>query len=286
MTTFHQHVARLRLPLVAAPMTQVSTPALVTEAQRAGIVGSFPTSNAQSVAQLDEWFCEFAEAVNQSTGGIEPGPLAANLIVGKQNTRLDEDVACVVKHRPAFVITSVGSPAVVTPTLQAAGCMVLADVASQAHAHKALAAGVDGLVLLGAGAGGHTGWANPLAFVRAVRRFFDGPLVAAGGIADGAALWGAITSGYDLGFAGTRFIAAQEAGAQASWKDALVRSTMDDVSRTVAPNGVTASTLPDGAGSAGHTVSAVDQIQTTAAIVDEFETDWHQARARTTDLLR
>lgn len=276
----------MRLPAVAAPMTTVSTPSLVAEARAAGIAGAFPTSNPRSLAELDEWFDEIDETTTaRAREGRSVGPLVANLIVGRQNRRLDDDVECVVRRGPELVITSVGSPAPVTAPLQAAGILVLADIASEAHAHKALAAGVDGLVLLGAGAGGHTGWANPFAFVRAVRAFYDGPLVVTGGMSDGASLWAARCAGYDLGMFGTRFIATPEGGAGAGWRAALERCSMDDVSLTVAPNGVAASALPDGAGSAGHTVSAVRGIQTVAEVVDELEATWNEARTRTASLL-
>ena len=287
VTRFDEVIAPLRLPAVAAPMTFISTPELVAEACAAGIIGSFPTSNTASVAELDEWFdqIEAARASSERT----PGPIAANLIVGKQNKRLDGDVECVVRHQPALVITSVGSPAAVIPALREAGVLVLADVASEAHAHKALAAGADGLVLLSAGAGGHTGWANPFAFVRAVRAFFDGLLVVAGGMSDGASLWAAQCAGFDLALFGTRFIATHESAAPLNWREALVAGSMDDISVDVAPNGVKASVLADGSGSpvgsAGHTVSAVHDQLSVAELVDEIEAGWLQARANTSELL-
>lgn len=285
MDRFDDLAAGLRLPAIAAPMTQISTPELVEEACAAGVVGAFPTSNASSIAQLDEWFDQIEARRASADRPWAAGPIAANLIVGKQNTRLDDDVACVVRRQPALVITSVGSPAPVVGPLQEAGCLVLADIASEVHAHKALAAGVDGLILLSAGAGGHTGWANPLAFVRSVRAFFDGPLVLTGGMSDGAALWAAQVAGCDLAMFGTRFIATTEAGTPQAWRDALTRSTMDDVSLTTAPNGVVASTLRDGVGSAGHTVSAVRAEQSVAELVDELEAGWIEARSRTGKLL-
>lgn len=263
-------------------MTFISTPELVGEACASGIIGAFPTSNASSVVELDEWFTQIEKRRSASK---TPGAVAANLIVGKQNKRLGEDVECVVAHKPALVITSVGSPAPVVQPLHDAGCLVLADVVSVAHAHKALNAGVDGLVLLSAGAGGHTGWANPFAFVRAVRAFYDGPLVLAGGMSDGAALWAALCAGYDLAMFGTRFIATHESNVTTKWQAALERFTMDDVTLASAPNGVVASSLPGEVGSAGHTISAVTSQQSVIAVVEEIERDWHQARERTRRLL-
>ena len=274
-------IGGLRIPAMAAPMTGVSTPQLVAEACAAGVMGGFPTSNPTSSAQLDEWFDEIDAAVGASTTGHPPGPVVANLIVGRQNTRLDDDVECVTRRRIPIVVTSVGSPAPVIAPLHEAGCLVLADVASMAHAHKALDAGADGLVLLSAGAGGHTGWANPFAFVRAVRASFDGPLAVAGGMSDGAALWAAICAGYDIGFFGTRFIGTTASGAHEAWRQALVDSTMDDITLATAPNGVAASTFRTGGGSAGHSVNAVSGELTVAALVDELEAGWVAARQRT-----
>ena len=257
-------------------MTFISTPELVGEACAAGIIGAFPTSNAKSIAQLNEWFEQIQKRRAAASGAA--GAVAANLIVGKQNKRLDEDVDCVVAQRPELVITSVGSPAPVVQPLQAAGCLVFADVVSEAHAHKALDAGVDGLVLLSAGAGGHTGWANPFAFGRAVRSFFDGPLVLTGGMADGAALWAAQCLGFDLAMFGTRFIATHESNVTPEWQAALERCSMDDVKLTTAPNGVVASALPGEVGSAGHTISAVHSKQSVAEVVAELESGWRQAQ--------
>ncbi len=285
-TSLREILAGLRVPACAAPMTAISTPALVGAACAAGILGGFPTSNCRSVAELDEWFDEIASLVNASVPtNVAPGPVVANLIVGKQNRRLDDDLACVARRRVRVVITSVGNPAPVIGPLHDAGCLVLVDVVSVAHARKALAAGADGLILLSAGAGGHTGWANPLAFVRAVRSFYDGPLAIAGGMSDGAALWSAICAGYDLAMFGTRFIATPESGATDSWREAIVASEMDDVTVATAPNGVAASLLRGGGGSGGHTVSSVHRNMSVQEVVDEIVDGWHSARRRTASLL-
>lgn len=277
---------RLSLPLICAPMTGVSGPELVAAACRAGVIGSFPTRNCRSVQELDEWLLQIEEAQAQGpTAGSEVvAPLAANLIVHPSNTRLDEDLECLVRHGVELVITSVGRPHPVVAPLHDAGCAVWADIASMAHASKALASGVDGLVLLGAGAGGHTGWANPLAFTRAVRATYEGPVVLAGGISDGTALWSATTLGCDLAYMGTKFIATDESRASAAWKEALVTSTMDEVTLGVAPNGVPASRLGD-VGSAGHTVSGVDAIVPVAELVARTRREWEAARDRTRALL-
>ena len=278
---------RLRLPLVAAPMTSVSTVDMVATACAHGVMGAFPTSNAPSATALLEWCAEIADRVTAlRTPDCVVGPIAANLILHRSNTRLTSDIEAIISAQIPVVITSVGNPTEVIADLQQGGCQVMVDVASVRHARKAAEAGADGLILLAAGAGGHTGWANPFAFVRAVRRFFDGPLAMAGGVADGAALWAAQVAGYDLGFIGTRLIPTAESAADPHWKQALITAEMDDVELITAANGVAASSLRSGAGSGGHTVSAVDRLSTVADVLNEFTRDYSTARQRTEQLLR
>lgn len=277
---------RMHLPLVAAPMTSVSTVDMVAAACAKGVMGAFPTSNAPSAAALKEWCAEIASRITEL---IEPqilaGPIAANLILHRSNTRLASDIAAIIAAEIPVVITSVGNPSEVITELQQGGCKVMVDVASVRHAHKAVDAGADGLVLLAAGAGGHTGWANPFAFVSAVRRFFDGPLAMAGGVADGASLWAAQVAGYDLGFVGTRLIPTTESAADIGWKQALIAAEMDDVELITAANGVVASSLRSGAGSGGHTVSAVERLSTVAEVIEEYAQSYAAARERTGQLL-
>jgi nitronate monooxygenase len=156
---------------------------------------------------------------------------------------MNAELACLLRHRVELVITSVGSPAEVIGPLHDIGCVVFADVATMRHAEKAIGAGVDGLVLLTAGAGGQTGWMNPLAFVRAVRSIYAGPLVMAGGISDGYALWAARVLGCDLAYMGTKFIATAESMADPEYKRMLVESTMDGVLLTRAFIGLDANGL-------------------------------------------
>jgi len=277
-------VGALTIPAIAAPMTVISTPELVIAACNAGIVGTFPTSNCSSIAELDEWLTRIGEA---HVAGA--GPVGVNLILHRTNARLDDDLACVVEHGVPIVITSVGDPLPVIGPLHDAGIDVYVDVASMKHAHRAAEAGADGLVLLSAGAGGHTGWANPFAFARAVRAFWDGPLVLAGGVSDGTALWAAITLGYDLGYLGTKLIATHESGAGEGWTKAVVDGTLDDIALSTAPNGVTASVLRHDdqvAGSAGHTVAGVTRVLGVAEVVAETRAQWDTARAATLAALR
>jgi nitronate monooxygenase len=231
---------RLSLPLIAAPMFLVSGVELVVAACRNGVIGAFPTVNCRTTEQLDAWLTEIETRLRESSdrNGKRAAPVCPNLIVHRSNARLADDLKVLLKHHPEIVITSVGSPAPVIAPLHEAGAIVLADVASIRHAERAVAAGADGLVLLTAGAGGQTGWLNPFAFVRAVRSFFDGPIVLAGGIADGHALRAAEVLGGDLAYMGTKFIATRESMAAESYKQMLVSSSADDILLTTAFTGL------------------------------------------------
>jgi nitronate monooxygenase len=237
--------ARLTLPLIAAPMTGVSGPDLMVASCRNGVIGSFPTHNAGSVDELDAWLGRIGSALAEVDPGTPVAPIAPNLVVHPSNARLDADVDRLIAHHVELVITSVGSPAPVAGRLHAAGCQIFADVATLRQAEKAIAAGVDGLVLLSAGAGGQTGQANPFAFVRAVRSIFAGTIVLAGGIADGVALYAAQVLGADLAYMGTPFIATRESLASADYRNALVDATMDDVRLSTEVGGLPASLLAD-----------------------------------------
>ena len=231
---------RLALPLIAAPMFLVSGIELVSAACRHGVIGAFPTVNCRSSEELDRWLVEIEGRLRQHLyeHGRAPAPVCPNLIVHRSNARLDDDLKVLLRHECEVVITSVGSPAPVIKPLHDAGALVLADVASLRHAERAIEAGADGLVLLTAGAGGQTGWLNPFAFVRAVRAFFQGPIVLAGGVADGRALRAAEVLGCDLAYMGTKFIATRESMANERYKAMLVESTADDILLTTGFTGL------------------------------------------------
>jgi nitronate monooxygenase len=231
---------RLNLPLIAAPMFLVSGVDLVVAACRNGVIGAFPTVNCRSSEQLDGWLSDIEVRLQRHSdrGGKASAPICPNLIVHRSNARLTQDLQVLLRHKPEIVITSVGSPAPVLAALHNAGALVFADVASIRHAERAIAVGADGLVLLTAGAGGQTGWLNPFVFVRAVRAFFDGPIVLAGGIGDGHALRAAQALGCDLAYMGTKFIATRESMADARYKEMLVASSADDILLTTAFTGL------------------------------------------------
>jgi nitronate monooxygenase len=302
---------RLRLPLIAAPMFLVSGPALVTAACRAGVVGAFPTANCRSIDELDAWLTGFENALTP-----RDAPHCPNLIMRRAS--LADELAVLLRHRVELVIASVGSPEPVIAPLHDIGCAVYADVASLRHAEKAIAAGADGLVLLTAGAGGQTGWANGFAFVRAVRGMFDGPIVLAGGVSDGTALWAAEVLGCDLAYMGTKFIATHESLAPDAYKAMLVESRLDDILLTSAMTGLetnmlrpsivaagldprdlprglsaeSASALYGAPGnpaprrwkdmwSAGHSVSGVDRIRSVTDLIEATAREYAAARERT-----
>ncbi len=244
---------RLSLPLIAAPMFLVSGVELVAAACRNGVIGSFPTVNCRSPEQLDGWLGDIEARLLRHCDetGKPAAPICPNLIVHRSNARLEADLQVLLRHRPEIVITSVGSPAPVLAPLHDAGALVFADVASIRHAERAVAAGADGLVLLTAGAGGQTGWLNPFAFVRAVRAFFDGPVVLAGGIGDGHALRAAQALGCDLAYMGTKFIATAESMADPRYKAMLAASSADDILLTTAFTGLQTNMLRPSIAAAG-----------------------------------
>lgn len=226
-------VSRLRVPVVAAPMLIGSTPQLVAQVCAAGVIGSFPTVNARTPADLEVWFDQIDQDIERyRRSDVEPAPPAPNLIVSPGNASRDVDLKVILRRRPDLVITSVGSPAAVLPALHDAGIQVWCDVATLHHAERAIEAGVDGLILLTAGAGGHTGALNPFSFAGAVRARFNGVIALAGGLSDGAGLWAARALGCDLGYMGTRFLATRESGVNPKHKDMIIDSNIDDIHLT------------------------------------------------------
>ena len=243
LSTVSSFLGPLRLPVIAAPMFLVSGPDMVVAAHQAGIVGSFPTPNCRSTEELDHWLTDISRRIANVAPTPWSPPWAVNLVVHKANPRLQDDLSVVVKHQVPLVIASVGAPDPVIDAVHAYGGRVICDVASLRHAKRAVHSGVDGLVLLTSGAGGQEGSANPFAFVRAVRRFYDGFIALAGCIADGASLLAARVLGADVGYIGTGFIVATESMAQSRYRQMVVESTMDEVLRTNAVTGLYANLL-------------------------------------------
>lgn len=297
----------LRIPLIVAPMFLVSTPALVIAACRAGVAGSFPSINQRTSEGFDAWLNEIETALDKArTAGERPAPYAVNLIMHKSNARLEADLAVTQAHKVPVIIASVGNPEPALDIARGYGGLVLADVASVRHAQKAAQMGVDGMVLLTAGAGGQTGWLNPFAFVAAVREFYDGLLIVAGSVTQGRHLRAIEALGADLGYPGTVFIPTAESSAGLAYHAALIEADADEVLTTDAVTGIPANMLrkslnehgylqPDGRPkpaeglnipqpgwkqtvfSAGHGVGAVRASTTCRDIVDRFAREYADA---------
>lgn len=296
---------RLRLPMLGAPLFLASTPALVAAQCRAGIIGAMPALNARSPQQLDDWLTQLTEQM-----ATVPAPFAINQIVRRSNTRQDQDLALLVKHKVPIVITSVGAPGEVVDAVHGYGGLVFHDVISVRHAYKATEAGVDGLVAVCAGAGGHGGSLNPLAFVNEIRRFFNGTLLLAGGISSGKDLLAARIMGADLGYVGTRFLATQECEVDPGYKQMLLAADADQIVNTALFSGLRANYLrrsiersgldpdnlppvPDQGGTgghnghklwkdiwaAGHGVGSIDDVPSVAELIQRFEREYQQAAA-------
>lgn len=236
----------LTLPMFVAPMFLISGPDLVVEACRAGVVGTFPTPNCRTVEDLDRWLKEITDrlaAAAEEDHETPIAPWAANLVVHSTNARLPADLELVVKYRAPIVITALGSPKRVVDDVHGYGGLVFADVNSVPLARKAIDAGADGLVLVCAGAGGHTGELCHFAFVNEVRQFWDGPVALAGGISTGQAVRACEVLGADFAYVGTRFIATEESLADPQHRKLLEECTAQDLVVTKAFTGAKANML-------------------------------------------
>lgn len=230
----------LTLPLVLAPMFLVTSVDMVLSAMASRAVAAMPTLNARSPEIWDEWASSIAAKHAKLGGDV---PWAANLVVHGSNPRLAADLAVCVKHRVPWVITALGNPRGVVETVHGYGGLVFADVNTPALARKAASCGVDGLVLICSGAGGHTGPMTPAAFVAAVREFFDGPIIVGGGLVDGNGIRAVQAMGADLAYLGTRFIATRESAAVEAYKRMVVESDFADIICTNAFTGAWANKL-------------------------------------------
>ena len=234
---------RLAVPVVGAPMFIVSYPELVHAQCAAGVAGTFPTLNARTIETLDEWLDQLTRGladVAAANPGRPVAPFGVNLVMHKTNSRLAEDLALVERYKVPLVITSVGQPTDVVERVHAYGGVVFHDVTNVKHAKKAAEAGVDGLILVAAGAGGHAGTISPFALLPEVRDWFSGTLLLAGAISSGRAIRAAQVLGADLAYLGTRFIATREAHAAEEYKQMIVDSAAADLVYTSAFSGVPA----------------------------------------------
>lgn len=309
---------RLRLPLIGAPMFIVSQPALVIAQCKAGIVGSFPALNARPAELLDEWLTQIKTELtgHDAANASRPSaPYAVNQIVHASNARLQQDLDVCVRHEVPIIITSLRPPGEVIEAVHGYGGLVFHDVISIRHARKAISQGVDGIIAVCAGAGGHAGTLSPFALVKEIRSEYDGTILLSGSMSNGGDILAAQAIGADLAYFGTRFIATDEAHAPQAYKRMIVDSKAADIVYTPYFSGVKGNYLRDSiekAGidpdelhaleaqqmdfaarekkssakawkdiwSAGQGVGAVDEILPTAELVDRIEAEYVAARQR------
>lgn len=223
---------QMRLPVICSPMFIVSNPDLVIAQCTSGVMGAFPALNARPQTLLADWLDEVdagLAAHRQAHPHAIVAPYAVNQIIHPSNDRLDQDLADCARHRVPYLITSLRAPGDLVADVHAWGGKVLHDVTTIRHAEKALEAGVDGLILVAAGAGGHAGTLSPFALLSEIRRFYDGPIALSGAIANGAGVLAAQAMGADFAYIGTRFIASAEANASPEYKTALVQASAGDI---------------------------------------------------------
>ncbi len=239
------YLDRLSLPVVAAPMFLISGPRLVLETCKHGIVGTFPALNQRTTEGFDEWLSEIEEGLDGATqaNGKVAAPYGVNLIVHRSNPRVEADLEVVVKHRVPIVVTSLGAVADLVDAVHSYGGLVYHDVTNRRHAEKAHEAGVDGLILVAAGAGGHAGVLNPMPFIAEIRSFFGGTILLSGCMSTGRDVAAAMQMGADLAYLGTRFINVDESRADDAYRQMIIDSRTADIIYTAAVSGVPASFL-------------------------------------------
>ena len=237
---------KLRIPLIGAPMFIVSGPELVIAQCQAGIIGGFPALNARPQSALAEWLKQIKESLGEyaEKNPDQPvAPYAVNQIVHASNSRLLDDMATCVEHEVPIIITSLRPPAEVVTAVHSYGGLVFHDVISLRHARKAIEQGVDGVIAVCAGAGGHAGPLSPFALVKEIRKEFDGVVILSGCITSGSDVLAAKVMGADLAYSGTRFIATEEARAVPEYKEMIVDSKAADIAYTSLFSGIHGSYL-------------------------------------------
>lgn len=309
---------KLRLPVLAAPMFINSSIDLVVECAKAGIVAGFPSLNPREPEIFADWLDEIESRCAETP--VSKGNYAVNLIVNKTNEMLESHRKIIVDKKVPLVFTSLGAVSDLVDDIHGYGGMVFHDVINRRHAEKAIEAGVDGLILVSAGAGGHGGTLNPLSFIAEIREMFDGIIALAGGISTGSGVAAARAAGADLAYLGTRFIATREASAEPEYQDMILRSHAKDVVYTNRVSGVHGNflresleankidldgeapsfkprALRDGDNakdekkkdawvriwSGGHGVGVIHEVTSVAEVVDELEREYHEAIRRLTD---
>lgn len=295
---------------------------MVTESCLNGVIGSFPASNARTLETLDEWMGNInriLKKAGEENRKRKIAPWAMNIIVHQSNSRFMEELELVKKHKPPIIITSLGSPKRLVEVVHEYGGIVFSDVSTIAFAKKAVEAGVDGLVLVSAGAGGHAGVINGFAFIDTVRTFWDGIILLAGSISKGSSVLAAQAAGADFAYMGTRFIVAEESFAKPAYREMVINSDQEDIIYTDAISGVYSNMLIpslEEAGveigslkrkrtisfdndsenrktkawkdiwSAGHGVGAIHESDTTANIINKLRREYESSLHGITDIAK
>ena len=241
-------INKLRLPVIQSPMFIVSNARLVIASSRAGIVGSFPTANCRTLEALDESFSEITAALGTGKDAL---PWAVNIIVSKMYARSNDDLDLILKYKPPIVITSLGNPKEVVEKVHEYGGLVFSDVINLYHSKKAISVGVDGLILVCNGAGGHTGDLSPFAFVPEVKEIFDGIIIVGGSISSGDSILSIQALGADMAYMGTRFIATQESDATDEFKEMILNATASEIIKSNKITGVNGNWLEQSLKNAG-----------------------------------
>jgi nitronate monooxygenase len=238
-------IDQLSLPVVAAPMFLISGPQLVIECCKNGIVGTFPALNQRTTDGFESWVIEIKEALAafEAETGKKAAPFGVNLIVHQSNPRVEADLAICVKHKVPLIITSLGAVTQLVDAVHSYGGLVFHDIIKKRHAEKAAEAGVDGLILVSAGAGGHAGVTNPMSLVAEVRSFYNKTILLSGCISNGRDVASALQMGADLAYMGTRFINVEESNADDGYRQMIIDSNASDIVYTAAVSGVSANFL-------------------------------------------
>jgi nitronate monooxygenase len=304
----------LKLPAVAAPMFLISGPQLVIECCKNGIVGTFPALNHRTTEGFEEWVVEIKEALDafEKETGNKAAPFGVNLIVHPTNPRVQPDLEICIKHKVPIIITSLGAVSDLVSAVHSYGGLVYHDVIKKRHAEKAAEAGVDGLILVAAGAGGHAGALSPIALINEIKSFFKKTILLSGCISTGQDIASALQMGADLAYMGTRFINVKESMADSKYQEMIINSKAEDIVYTAAVSGVNANFLRSSLESmgiteelwsktkkidfgseldaakaeaqawktiwsAGQGVTSIDDVKSTAELVDQLKNQFKSA---------
>ena len=235
----------LSLPVIAAPMFLISGPKLVIECCKNGIIGTFPALNQRTTEGFEKWIIEIKSALDlfEKETGKKAAPFGVNLIVHQTNPRVKADLEICIKHKVPIIITSLGAVPQLVGAIQSYGGLVFHDVIKKRHAEKAAEAGVDGLILVSAGAGGHAGTLNPMPFIAEIKKFFHKTILLSGCISNGQDIASALQMGADIAYMGTRFINTKESKASEDYRKMIIESDANDIVYTAAISGVSANFL-------------------------------------------